>query len=234
MVKKKAIVLFSGGQDSTTCLSWALKNYDHVETIGINYGQRNIIELKARKIILKNIAYNFPKWCKNLKQDHVINFPEYGKLSSSSLTSNRVFKKDKNNLPSSFVPGRNIFFFTIAASIAYNRKINDIIAGVCQTDYLGYPDCRNNTINSLQLTVNLGMESNFNFITPLMWLEKADIWKLACEIGGEKLINIIIDDTHTCYRGERKNLFSWGKGCNNCPACKLRSNGWKQFIKLAK
>ena len=215
MKNKKAIVLFSGGQDSTTCLSWALKNYNFVETIGIDYGQRNIIELKARKNILRKICSVFPKWAKKLKQDHIIKLPAYGKISSSSLTSNKEFKKNKNNLPSSFVPGRNIFFFTIAASIAYQQKINNIIAGVCQTDYLGYPDCRNNTINSLQLTINLGMESNFNFITPLMWLEKSKIWELAEKVGGAKLINIIVNETHTCYRGERNNSFDWGKGCNN-------------------
>ena len=229
-MNKKALVLFSGGQDSTTCLAWSLEKFDTVETLSIYYGQRNSIELNSRKNIFKNMTKNFPNWKSKLKENHLINLPDFGKINKTSLTSEKAFKIKDNKLPNSFVPGRNIFFFSLAAALAYGRDIRNIVAGVCQTDFQGYPDCRSNTINAIQLAINLGMEKDFNLITPLMWMDKSDTWKLASSIGGKKLINIIIKDTHTCYKGVRKKLHDWGYGCDNCPACKLRSNGWKNYI----
>ncbi len=229
---KNALVLFSGGQDSTTCLLWSLQRFNHVETLSINYGQSNSIELKVRKKIISNLKKYFPKLLVKLKKQHLVALPQFGKLNQTSLTGKKIFKTNDNNLPNSFVPGRNIFFFTLAASIAYNRGIKNIIAGVCETDYSGYPDCRNNTINALQVALNLGMEDNFNLITPLMWRDKSQIWCLANNLGGKEFVNIIINFTHTCYRGDRTKLHSWGYGCGTCPACKLRSKGWYNYKKL--
>ena len=228
--ENKSLVLFSGGQDSTLCLLWALSKYDEVFTIGFNYNQNHKVELECRENILKKIESNFPKFKDKLKSDFVINLDEINKITESSLLSNKDFQIE-NGLPNTFIPGRNLLFINYAAIFAYQNKIKNIIGGMCETDYSGYPDCRSETINSQQETINKGMEQNFNILTPLMNLDKEEAWTLAFTDFGWKAIKMIIEDTHTCYQGNRRDKHVWGYGCNDCPACELRSKGWNLFIK---
>lgn len=228
--ENKSLVLFSGGQDSTLCLMWALSKYEEVFTIGFNYNQTHKIELQCRENILKKIESNFPKFENKLKGDFVINLDEINKITESSLLGNKSFKIE-NGLPNTFIPGRNLLFINYAAIFAYQNKIKNIIGGMCQTDYSGYPDCRSETIESQEETINKGMEQNFKILTPLMNLNKEETWSLAFNDFGLEAIKIIIEDTHTCYKGDRKNKQVWGYGCNDCPACELRSKGWNAFIK---
>jgi len=226
---KGALVLFSGGQDSTTCLAQALENFDHVETIGFDYGQRHIVELECSTNIRKEIADRFPKRNKRLGDDHRIDFGVLGKISDTALTRDIEIQMLGNKLPGTFVPGRNILFLTFAACIAYRRGLKHIVAGMCETDYSGYPDCRDDTIKALQTALNLGMESRFVLHTPLMWIDKAQTWKLANELGGSELLNLIIEHTHTCYLGDRTHRHVWGYGCGTCPACQLRADGFARY-----
>ncbi len=224
-----ALVLFSGGQDSTTCLAWALARYPKVETIGFDYGQRHAVELQVRPAILQSIRKLAPEWDARLGEDHMVDLSLLGQISASSLTQDMAIAMQQDGLPNTFVPGRNLLFMMVAAALAYRRGLDALVGGMCETDYSGYPDCRNETMESLQTTLNLGMASQFKLETPLMWLDKADTWQLARDLGGPALVELIRTDTHTCYLGERSQLHDWGYGCGTCPACELRKNGFQQF-----
>ncbi len=227
----KALVLFSGGQDSTTCLAWALDQYDMIDTIGFDYGQRHRVELDCRTAILEKIGDSLSAVKGELGQDTVIDLSVLGEVSETALTSTRAIQMEANGLPSTFVPGRNIIFLSFAAAVAYRSGITDLVGGMCETDYSGYPDCRNDTIQSCSRTLSLGMETEFSIHTPLMHLDKAQTWQLAHTLGGEPFVNLIVQDTHTCYRGDRSELHAWGYGCGECPACELRANGYGAFAK---
>lgn len=226
----KALVLFSGGQDSTTCLAWALDRYETVETVGFNYGQRHEIELTCRTHIAEILRQQFPDWGARLGQDHLLDIPVLGAVSDTALTRETEIEFSENGLPNTFVPGRNLLFLTLAATIAYRRGIRNIVAGVGQADYSGYPDCRNDAIEAMQSALNLGMEAEFVLHTPLMWQDKAAIWALARQIGGESLVNMVREESHSCYLGTRDVRHAWGYGCGFCPACELRANGYRRFM----
>jgi 7-cyano-7-deazaguanine synthase len=226
---RSALVLFSGGQDSTTCLAWALDRFTHVETIAFDYRQRHRIELDQRLAVLAALRRRFPEWATRLGEDHFIDMAELGQISETSLTRETAFRMEQDGLPNSFVPGRNLLFFTYAAAVAWRRGIRHLVGGMCETDYSGYPDCRDNTIKSLQVALNLGMDRSFVLQTPLMWLDKAETWSLAQELGGEALIEILLEHTHTCYRNERGPRHDWGYGCGDCPACSLRQRGFETW-----
>lgn len=223
-----ALVLFSGGQDSTTCLAWALDRYKRVETIGFHYGQRHAIEMEMRTPIRDKLRA-VPRWAARLGADHVLPLDMLGRVSRSALTSDLPPAHRTEGLPATFVPGRNLVFFTFAAIVAYQRDIKNIVAGVCETDYSGYPDCRDDTVKATQTAVNLGMESRIVFHTPLMWIDKAATWRLAAELGGGELVEIIRSGTHSCYLGERGREHAWGHGCGACDACRLRAAGWAKY-----
>ncbi len=224
-----ALVLFSGGQDSTTCLAWALERYAHVETVGFDYGQRHRIELDCRPDILAALKRDFPSWSARLGDDHMLDLSILGQLSETALTQEKEIAFAASGLPNTFVPGRNLLFFTFAAAIAYRRGIKHLVGGMCETDYSGYPDCRDDTLKALQVALNLGMEQRFVVETPLMWIDKAQTFALADEIGGEKLMRIVLEHTHSCYMGDRAHRHDWGFGCGTCPACELRSQGWLRY-----
>jgi 7-cyano-7-deazaguanine synthase len=225
----KALVLFSGGQDSTTCLAWALARFDHVETIGFDYGQRHRIELDQRAKIREKIVTLQPDWAARLGEDHLIDLAVLGQISATAMTRDVEIVMQENGLPNTFVPGRNLVFLTFAAAVAYRRGLTHIVGGMCETDFSGYPDCRDATIKAMQTALNLGMEKDFVLQTPLMWLDKATTWALAEKLGGGPLIDLILEDTHTCYLGERGARHEWGYGCGTCPACKLRAQGWTKY-----
>ena len=228
-INRSALVLFSGGQDSTTCLAWALTNFDRVETIGFNYGQRHQVEMTCRTSVLNSIRQSFPNWSAKLGEDHVLDLDILGKISDTSLTQEKEISFAQSGLPNTFVPGRNILFFTFAATIAYRRSLKHLVGGMCETDYSGYPDCRDNTLKSLQVSLALGMDMPIVIDTPLMWLDKCATWAFAQELGGDQLMSILVRDTHTCYMGDRTKLHAWGYGCNKCPACELRRTGFERF-----
>jgi 7-cyano-7-deazaguanine synthase len=224
------MVLFSGGQDSTTCLAWALDRFDLVETLGFDYGQRHRVELDIRPQVLDSIRGQFPRWASRLRDDHLIDLRVLGEMSETSLTKDVSIELARTGLPNTFVPGRNLLFLTFAAALAYRRGIKHLVTGVCETDYSGYPDCRDDTIKSLQVALNLGMEKRFVIDTPLMWIDKAMTWQLAQDLGGKALVDLIRDGTHTCYNGDRTHHHQWGWGCGTCPACDLRANGYAKFV----
>lgn len=226
---KKALVLFSGGQDSTTCLAWALERYEYVETIGFDYGQRHEIELQCRINILLEIRNRFPNWAKRLGDDYVLDLKLLGQISDTAMTAEKEIEFEKNGLPNTFVPGRNLLFFTLAAAIAYRRGLSVLVGGMCETDYSGYPDCRDNTLKSLQVSLGLGMDLPLVIETPLMWLDKKQTWDLAKDLGGLGFVEFVQEETHTCYLGDRQHRHEWGYGCNDCPACELRRNGFEAF-----
>lgn len=228
---RSALVLFSGGQDSTVCLAWALKNFDRVETIGFDYRQRHSIELKCRLEVIKQLKAHFPKESMKLGEDRVIDLGWLGQISDCALTEERQIELTSTGLPNTFVPGRNLVFFLIASAIAYRRGITTLVGGMCETDFSGYPDCREDTLKALQVATNLGMDANFRFETPLMWIDKAETYQLAADIGGEPLLNIIQEFTHTCYTGDHQTKHDWGYGCGACPACELRQLGWEKYTK---
>lgn len=225
-----AIVMFSGGQDSATCLAWALENFEHVETIGFDYGQTHAVELSVRNTFIEALRSTFPKWDRKLGQDHLVDLGILGALSDTALTREREIELTDAGLPNTFVPGRNLLFLTVAAAVGYRRNARHIVGGMCETDYSGYPDCRDDTIKALQVAVGLGMDKRYVFHTPLMWIDKAETWRLAHALGGTPLVELVRRDTHTCYKGDRSNLHDWGLGCGECPACKLRETGWLNFI----
>lgn len=225
----RALVLFSGGQDSTTCLVWALQRYAQVETLGFDYGQRHRIELDARLVVLGRLRQILPELGVRLGSDHVLDLSVLGQISDTALTRESAIALDASGLPNTFVPGRNLVFLTMAAALAYRRGLSVIVGGMCETDFSGYPDCRDETIQSLRAAVSLGMGRDFSFETPLMWLDKAETWALAHRLGGDALVQMMVQDTHTCYLGERGELQAWGHGCGQCPACALRRRGWEAW-----
>ena len=224
-----ALVLFSGGQDSTTCLAYALTKYERVETVSFDYGQRHHVELDARLQVRSEIRGNFPAWADRLGDDHLLNLAVLGEISEGALTRDMAFQLEANGLPNSFVPGRNLMFLTLAAALAYRRDLQVLITGVCETDFSGYPDCRDETMKAMQLALALGMDRRFLIETPLMWIDKAATWSLAESLGGEPLIDLILEHTHTCYLGDRAHRHAWGYGCGTCPACALRARGYAQY-----
>jgi len=225
-----ALVLFSGGQDSTTCLAWALDRFENVETIGFDYGQRHRVELDVRGAILNAIRSNFPHWAAKLGDDHLIDLAVLGRISETSLTRHVAIMMQDNGLPNTFIPGRNLLFLTFAAATAYRRGAKHLVTGVCETDYSGYPDCRDDTTKAMQIALNLGMETRFVIHTPLMWIDKAATWQLAHELAGDALVNLIRNETHTCYNGDRTEFHAWGYGCDDCPACRLRAQGYDRYL----
>lgn len=229
-MNSRALVLFSGGQDSTTCLALALDRYDSVETIGFDYGQRHSVELDCRRPILDQIRTRFPNWGKKLGEDHVLDLSVLGQISDTALTQSKAIALGTSGLPTTFVPGRNLLFFTLAAAVAYRRELSVLVGGMCETDYSGYPDCRDDTLKSLQVTLNLGLDSRLRLETPLMWIDKAETWRMADRLGGTALVDLIRDQTHTCYLGNRTARHDWGYGCGTCPACQLRSAGYERYI----
>lgn len=222
-----ALVLFSAGQDSATCLAWALQRYERVETIGFDYGQRHRIELDQRPIVRDAIAAL--RLGGELDGDIVVDLKGYGALAESALTANRAIEMEANGLPSTFVPGRNLVFLAVAAAHAYRRGIEVLVGGMCETDYSGYPDCRRETLDAMQTALNLGLAAPLAIETPLMHLTKAETWSLARDLGGGVLVDLIRTQTHTCYEGDRSALHQWGYGCGRCPACELREAGYRQF-----
>jgi 7-cyano-7-deazaguanine synthase len=225
-----ALVLFSGGQDSTVCLAWALARYGRVETVGFDYGQRHAVELEARAEVRANIASRFPDWAVRLGDDHMLDIRGFGAVGESALTTDRAIEMTGKGLPSTFVPGRNLVFFAYAAALADRRGLRSLVGGMCETDFSGYPDCRRDTLDALQTALNLGMAQDFVIETPLMHLTKAETWALAKGLGGETLVDLIVEDSHTCYLGEREIRRPWGYGCGTCPACELRARGWEGWV----
>lgn len=226
---RTALVLFSGGQDSTACLAWALDRYTRVETLGFDYRQRHRIELDCRQTLRAEIARQFPAWAPRLGDDHLLDLGLLAQLSDTALTSERAIELQANGLPNTFVPGRNLLFLTLAATVAYRRGATVLVGGMCETDYSGYPDCRDNTLKAQQLALSLGLDGPMTIETPLMFLTKADTWRLTEQLGGEALLRLCIEHTHTCYLGERGALHDWGHGCGRCPACELRAAGYAAF-----
>jgi 7-cyano-7-deazaguanine synthase len=230
---QQALVLFSGGQDSATCLAWALARFDAVETIGFDYGQRHRVELECRAHVLNGLRALRPDWAVRLGEDHLVDLSVLGQISDTALTRDVEIAMTASGLPSTFVPGRNLLFFTFAAAIAYRRGLKHIVGGMCETDYSGYPDCRDDTIKALQVALTLGMDRRFVLHTPLMWIDKAATWALAEEIGGKALVALIEEETHSCYYGDRAQRHPWGYGCGACPACALRAKGHERYRETA-
>ena len=228
-MREQALVLFSGGQDSTTCLAWALANFARVETVGFRYGQRHAVELDCRPVVLAELRRRFPAWGRKLGEDHVLDLGVIASLGATAMTEDIEIKMTESGLPNTFVPGRNLLFFTAAAALAYRRGIRTLVGGMCETDFSGYPDCRDDTLKALQVALGLGMDTRFTLETPLMWLTKAQTWAMAKELGGEALLKLIIEQTHTCYLGNRETKHAWGYGCGSCPACELRRTGYLKF-----
>lgn len=229
LAQNKAIVLFSGGQDSAVCLGWALSRFDHVETVGFDYGQRHRVELDVRLSFLAQLRTKFSDLAVALRDDHVLSLGALSDIGETALTEDVAFAMGEDGLPTTFVPGRNLLFLTLAAALSYRRGCRQIVTGVCETDYSGYPDCRDETIKSMQASLNLGMSTDFVIHTPLMWIRKGETWALAHRLGGERFIDFILEDTHTCYLGDRDHRHAWGYGCEMCPACELRAAGWADY-----
>ncbi len=226
---RTALVLFSGGQDSTACLAWALERYARVETLGFDYGQRHRIELDCRQTVRAELARQFPRWAARLGEDHLLDLALLGQISDCALTEDRAIEMQANGLPNTFVPGRNLLFLTFAAALAYRRGASVLVGGMCETDYSGYPDCRDNTIKAQQVALSLGLDTPMTIETPLMFLTKAQTWALTDRLGGPVLNELIIEHTHTCYLGERGTRHAWGHGCGSCPACALRAEGHRTW-----
>ncbi len=226
---RKALVMFSGGQDSATCLAWALENFESVETIGFDYGQRHSVELEQRKIVLAEMRKLYPHWNDILGEDFVLDIPVLGQISDCALTKEAEITYGENGLPTSFVPARNLLFIDLAGALSYRRAIYDLVGGMCETDFSGYPDCRRHTIDSSARTLSLGLEQNYLIHTPLMHINKAQTWKMAFDLGGQQFVDLVIEHTHTCYLGDRTHRHDWGYGCGTCPACELRANGYSEW-----
>ena len=226
---RTALVLFSGGQDSSVCLAWALQRFTHVQTVGFDYRQRHRIELDCRLAVLRELRAAFPNWAARLGDDHVIDAGVLAQLGDSALTSERAIEMQANGLPSSFVPGRNLLFLTLAAALAYRRGASVLVAGMCETDYSGYPDCRDNTLKAQQVALSLGLDTPMTVETPLMFIDKAATWALAEQLGGQTLTALITEHSHSCYLGDRRTRHPWGWGCGRCPACQLRRSGFERW-----
>ncbi len=241
LLPRRALVLFSGGQDSTTCLAHALSRYERVETIAFDYGQRHHVELEARLNVLTALRQQFPAWSERLGDDHLLDVNVLGQISETSLTRDTAFAMEASGLPNTFVPGRNLLFLTLAAALAYRRGMDVLVTGVCETDFSGYPDCRDDTMKAMQIALSLGMDKRLLIDTPLMWIDKAQTWQLAQDLGdasgvaggGKALVDLIIEHSHTCYLGDRTHRQAWGYGCGSCPACELRARGYEGFSAAA-
>jgi 7-cyano-7-deazaguanine synthase len=221
-----ALVLFSGGQDSTACLAWALTRYERVETVGFDYRQRHSVELACRGEVIRALRAAFPEWSARLGEDHLLDLGVLGEVSDTALTRDRAIDFEASGLPSTFVPGRNLVFLTFAGALAYRRGLDVLVGGMCETDFSGYPDCRRSTLDAMAQTLTLGLDRPTPIETPLMYLDKAQTWAMADELGGDKLVAITVEETHTCYLGDRTHRHDWGFGCDACPACELRAKGW--------
>lgn len=230
MMTDSALVLFSGGQDSTTCLAWALTRFARVETIGFDYGQRHRTELAARLRVLAGLRAAFPEWAVKLGEDHVLTLDILKQIGGSALTDPMKIEMGRDGLPTSFVPGRNVLFLTAAAALGYRRGIADLVGGMCETDFSGYPDCRQKTITATAEALTLALARRVTVHTPLMWIDKAATWKLAEELGGAVLVDLIRDETVTCYEGDVSQRHDWGYGCGICPACDLRAKGYAKYL----
>ena len=226
----RALVLFSGGQDSSVCLAWALARHGHVETVGFDYGQRHAVEMEQRSVVRDAVRARFPQWAGRLGEDHVLDLRGFGAVGETAMTQDRAFEVTEKGLPNTFVPGRNLVFLTYAAALADRRQLKFLVGGMCETDFSGYPDCRRDALEALETALNMGMAQDFVVETPLMWLTKAQTWGLAQDLGGEALVELILEDSHTCYRGERGERHDWGHGCGDCPACDLRAKGWEEWV----
>lgn len=229
---RRALVLFSGGQDSATCLAWALSRYGHVETLGFDYGQRHRVELDCRTKLREGLLAMQAQWTGRLGDDHLLHVDVLGQLGASAMTDDVAIAMQADGLPNTFVPGRNLLFFTLAAALAYRRGLDVLVGGMSQTDYSGYPDCRDNTLKALQVALSLGVDRPLTLETPLMWIDKAQTWALTHALGGNALVELVRRDSHSCYLGQREQLHSWGYGCGACPACQLRARGWEQWNEL--
>ncbi|WP_442958027.1 7-cyano-7-deazaguanine synthase QueC [Phenylobacterium sp.] len=225
-----ALVLFSGGQDSTVCLAWALDRYPRVETVGFDYGQRHAVELQARQAVRARMAEAFPDWAARLGEDHMLEMRGFGAIGDTAMTGERAFEITAKGLPSTYVPGRNLVFLAYAAALADRRGLRVLVGGMCETDFSGYPDCRREAIDAMERALNLGMAQDFRIETPLMRLTKAETWALAKGLGGEALVELTLEESHTCYRGERDVRRPWGYGCGTCPACELRARGYEGWV----
>ena len=226
---RHALVLFSGGQDSTACLAWALGRYARVETIGFDYRQRHAVELQCRLVVLERLRAQRPNWAARLGNDHLLDLSLLGQISDTALTAERAIEMSANGLPNTFVPGRNLLFFNFAATVAYRCGASVLVGGMCETDFSGYPDCRHNTLAALQVALSLGLDAPMTIETPLMWLTKAQTWALSHALGGAALTELIVEHTHTCYLGDRGLRHAWGHGCGHCPACELRRQGFEAW-----
>ena len=224
-----ALVLFSGGQDSTVCLVWALERFTTVETVGFDYGQRHRAELEVRPRIRESIKALHPAWASRLGEDHMVKLDALAAISDTALTRDVAIEIAKNGLPTTFVPGRNLAFFAFAGALAYRRGVKHLVAGMCETDFSGYPDCRDDTVKAMQVALTLGMDRRVVIHTPLMWIDKAATFALAQEIGGDALVDLLVEETHTCYLGDRSRRHPWGYGCGTCPACRLRADGFAKW-----
>jgi 7-cyano-7-deazaguanine synthase len=224
-----ALVLFSGGQDSTVCLAWALARFERVETVGFDYGQRHAAELAARPRILARMRALKPDWSARLGGDHVLALDVLKAIGGSALTDDMKIEMGESGLPTSFVPGRNILFLTTAAALGYRRAIADLVGGMCETDFSGYPDCRDATVQATARALTLGLARDVRVHTPLMWIDKAATWRLAEDLGGAALVDLIVEETVTCYEGDRSVRHDWGYGCSKCPACELRAAGYAKY-----
>jgi 7-cyano-7-deazaguanine synthase len=224
-----ALVLFSGGQDSTVCLAWALARFARVETIGFQYGQRHAVELDQRPRIREHLAALNPDWRARLGEDHLIKLDALSAVSDTALTREVAIETGASGLPTTFVPGRNLIFFCFAGAVAYKRTARHLVGGMCETDYSGYPDCRDDTIKAMQVALGLGLDQRLTIHTPLMWIDKADTFALAEQLGGQALLDLVIEDSHSCYQGDRSQRHDWGYGCGDCPACRLRAQGFAKF-----
>jgi 7-cyano-7-deazaguanine synthase len=226
---RTALVLFSGGQDSSTCLAWALARFARVETVAFDYGQRHAVELQQRLAVRAQLSARFPHWAACLGADHLLRLPVLAEIGGSALTEARAIEMAANGLPNTFVPGRNLLFLVTAGALAYRRGATVLVGGMCETDFSGYPDCRDNTLKAQQVALSLGLDGPMTVETPLMWRDKAATWALAQALGGQALVDLIVEHTHTCYLGERGALHPWGHGCGQCPACELRRAGWLRW-----
>ena len=224
-----ALVLFSGGQDSATCLAWALDRFERVETVGFDYGQRHAVELEARQAVRSAISEAFPQWRARLGEDRIVDIRSFGAIGETAMTADRAIEVDARGLPTTFVPGRNLVFLTYAAAVADRRGLSHLVGGMCETDFSGYPDCRRQTMDAMEQALQLGMDRPLAIDTPLMKLTKAQTWALAKQLGGEALVEIILEHSHTCYLGERTQRHAYGYGCGRCPACELRAKGWEEW-----
>jgi len=229
LIAEAALVLLSGGQDSTVCLAWALERFERVETIGFDYAQRHRVEIDARVRVRERIIALRSDWAQRLGEDHLVRLDALAALSDTALTCETAIEIAENGLPTTFVPGRNLVFFAFAGALAYRRGAKHIVAGMCETDYSGYPDCRDDTLKAMQLALNLGMERRFVIHAPLMWIDKAATFALAHAIGGDAFIDLLVEHTHTCYLGDRTQRHDWGYGCGSCPACRLRAEGFARW-----